>query len=328
MDPEATLLLPGPWSTFAPRVDGLFELLCAVSWAALVAVVAAALWCVWRYRRAGPSRAEPPRRNRRLEVACVAGPLPLLALLFHEGAKGYVDMTLAPQDALVIRARARKWSWEFEYPSGAREVNELHVPVGRPVRLVLTSDDVIHGLYVPAFRAQRDAVPGRYSTLWFQATREGRTPFFCSEYCGSADTGSRDELDRETWAGHFSMIGTVIVEHAAAFEEHTRLDDRPCRCWRQCVPDGERLYRSAQCYVCHSVDGTPRTGPTWLHLYGSKVFLTDGTSVIVDDDYIRESILNPQAHVVRGYQPVMPTYAGTLYAQQIEALIEYIRRLR
>lgn len=332
MNHEPTVQLPGQWSTFAPDVDWIFYFIYWMSVILFVGIIGTVLYFVWKYQRKPGVKSEPTGHNLPLEVGWTIAPLFVLVLLFHWGFSGYVDLTVAPANAMDIRVRARKWSWDFEYPNGAHEVNELHVPLNRPVRLVMSSEDVIHAFFVPAFRVKRDAVPGSYQTVWFQATHAGTTNFFCAEYCGAAESGSRGEHGEELWAGHYAMIGHVVIEEEAAFLRHLDTINGPpidpathqpvtVEGW------GAALYRSSQCYTCHSTDGSNMTGPTWKGLFGTQQPLADGTSVLADENYIRSSILNPQQQIVRGYQPVMPTYRGSLNDRQIDALIAYMRGL-
>jgi cytochrome c oxidase subunit II len=328
MNPEPTIQMPGQWSTFAPQVDWLYYFIYWLSVVLFVGIIGAALYFVWKYQRKPGVAAEPTGHNLPLEIGWTVAPVFILAALFHWGFQGYVHMTVPPGNAMEIRVRAQKWSWNFQYPNGASETNTLHVPVNRPVRLVMSSGDVLHSFYVPSFRVKKDAVPGQYTTMWFQATHEGTVPFFCAEYCGAAETGTgvRDVNGYE-WAGHFSMMGHVVIENDRAFAQHL-LDIDKRQEGLTPAASGALIYRSAQCYTCHSVDGAAMTGPTWQHMYGNPVQLTDGTTVTADENYLRESILNPQAKVVRGFNPLMPTYRGSLRDWQIEDLLAYMRTLR
>ncbi|MBL8600302.1 MAG: cytochrome c oxidase subunit II [Myxococcales bacterium] len=333
MNTEPTIQLPGQWSTFAPDVDWVYYFIYWLSVVLFVAITGAAIYFVMKYRRQPGVKAEPSGHNTILEVTWTVTPLILLVVLFHWGFKGYVQLTNPPSDAMDIRVRAQKWSWDFEYPNGGHTVNQLHVPVNRPVRLVMSSSDVIHSMFIPAFRVKRDAVPGYYSTLWFEATHVGQTDFFCTEYCGAAETGAEVNNGRGhfNWAGHFSMIGSVTVHRGAEWPEF--LDGilrAPSINGVEATPAqwGEILYRERQCFTCHSVNGSPMTGPTWQHMFGHNVDLQDGSSAMADENYLRRSILQPNAQVVRGFQPVMPTYAGQLNDRQIDALIAYMRTLQ
>jgi cytochrome c oxidase subunit 2 len=323
--------MPGQWSTLAPQVDWLFYFIYWMSVVLFVGIIGAALYFVWKYQRKPGVAAEPTGHNLPLEVGWTVAPMFFLALLFHWGFQGYVNLTVAPANAMEIRVRGKKWSWDFEYPNGGHTTNDLHVPVNRPVKLIISSDDVLHAMFIPAFRVKRDAVPGMYGTLWFQATHEGETPLFCAEYCGAAESGSRDAQGREVWAGHYAMTGTVTIESDERFATFMRgiigppmIDGRPATP----VEWGQRLYRSQQCYTCHTVDGSTGTGPTWRGIAGHQVQLADGTSVLADDQYLRQSILEPNSQVVRGFNPVMPTYRGSLTEEQIRALIAYIQSLQ
>jgi cytochrome c oxidase subunit 2 len=332
-----TIQLPGQWSTFAPSVDWVFYFIYWLSVVLFVAITAAVVYWSVKYKRRPGVKAEPTSHNTVLEVAWTVSPLVLLVMLFHWGFQGYVHMTTAPTDAMDIRVRARKWSWDFEYPNGAHTTNELHVPGNRPVRLVMSSEDVLHSMYIPAFRVKRDAVPGYYTTLWFEATQVGETHFFCTEYCGAAATASPETIQagagRFNWSGHFSMMGRVTVHRRADWDRFLEESLRPPvdpATGREMTAErwGEDLYRQQQCFTCHSVDGSPMTGPTWRAMFGHSVPLADGTTVDADEAYLRRSILQPNAQIVRGFQPVMPTYAGSLNDRQIDALIAYMRTLR
>lgn len=332
-----TIQLPGQWSTFAPSVDWVFYFIYWLSVVLFVAITGAVVYWSVKYKRRPGVKAEPTSHNTVLEVAWTVSPLVLLVLLFHWGFQGYVHMTTAPTDAMDVRVRARKWSWDFEYPNGAHTINELHVPVNRPVRLVLSSEDVLHSLFVPAFRVKRDAVPGYYTTMWFEATRVGETPFFCTEYCGASATASPEPIrvgaGRFDWSGHFSMMGSVNVHSRAEWEtflERSLASPVDPATGQAMTPArwGETLYRQQGCAGCHSLDGTPMAGPSWRGIFGRNAQFVDGSSAVADESYLRRSILQPNAQVVRGFQPVMPTYAGSLNDRQIDAIIAFMRTLR
>ena len=223
-----------------------------------------------------------------------------------------MDMYTPPGNALHVNVIGRRWYWSFEYPdTGLINDNELHVPVDKAVKLVLTSEDVIHSLYVPAFRLKRDAVPGRYNKAWFRATEVGEFDLFCAEYCGTS---------------HSDMLATVIVHEPGEFE--TWLEAASNFLDRVSPAEGGKRLTSARgCVTCHSVDGSAGIGPTFQGLFGHEQLLSDGSSVVVDEDYIRESILEPQAKIAAGYDAVMPTYQGRLKDREITAIIEYIKTL-
>jgi cytochrome c oxidase subunit 2 len=222
-------------------------------------------------------------------------------------------MHVAPRDALEVKVTGQKWFWTFDYKNGANSLNDLYVPVGKTVKLLMSSQDVIHSFYVPDFRMKMDVLPNRYTIAWFEALDTGEYDIFCTEYCGK---------------GHSEMLGKVKVlseEDYLAWLEKSAVD----------IPEGvsleeagEQLYKSKACATCHSIDGKPGVAPSFLGLYGSIENLTDGSKVQVDENYIRESILDPRAKVTLGFQPVMPTFQGVLKDRQIDALIAYIKSLK
>ena len=258
------------------------------------------------YRRGSPAnRDRPPSNARGLEVAWTI--LPLLAFLgvFGWGAFEFVRLHEVPADALPVYVVGKQWMWTLQHRNGRREIDELHVPLGQPVELVMTSQDVIHSFFVPAFRLKQDVVPGRYTSLWFKATQLGEFHLFCSEYCGSQ---------------HSAMIGRVVVMEPAAFARW--LASGPT------VPglaqQGFALYRQHGCSGCHEAGSTVHA-PALERLLGSTVHLQDGRSLVADENYVRDSILAPDKDIVAGYAPVMPSFAGQLDEAQIEALIAWLR---
>jgi cytochrome c oxidase subunit 2 len=325
MNGEATVQLPEQMSTHAPQVDWLYYFLYWMSVAFFVAITGAALYFVYKYRRRPGVKAAPPSHNTALEIAWTFAPLILLVYLFHQGFRGYMHLRVAPANAMEIRVRAYQWGWEFTYPNGAVEPGELHVPVHRPVRLVMSSSDVIHSFFVPSFRMKQDVVPGQYQTLWFEATHEGTTDLFCAEYCGAPEGGGQPG-----GYGHSTMLGHVVVESDQAYSHHTealfRMPDRFAAPGGGGEPAwGAQLYHDFNCFTCHTNDGNAGQGPTWRGMWGRHETFTDGTSLDVDANYIRESILQPQARIVRGFGPVMPR--ASLRDPQINAIIAYIRSL-
>jgi cytochrome c oxidase subunit 2 len=243
-----------------------------------------------------------------LETTWIVVPLFIAMAMFAWGAVVYVDFRNTPKDTLDIYVVGKQWMWKAQQPNGLREINELHVPVGRNVRLVLASEDVIHDFFVPAFRVKMDVVPGHYNTMWFRPTKPGRYHFFCAQYCGT---------------NHAVMGGWVTVmeaqEYAAWLSGSSEMMGNP-------VSAGEKLFVDKACATCHLANGTGRA-PSLNGLYGNKVLLADGSTVTADDAYIRESILQPAAKITAGYQPVMPTFQGQLTEEQILALTAYIKSL-
>jgi cytochrome c oxidase subunit 2 len=244
-----------------------------------------------------------------LEISWSIPPLVVMMAFFVWGFKGFVDMKTPPKDALEIHATARKWNWEFTYPNGESD-SMLHVPVGRDVRILIQSMDVLHSLYIPAFRVKMDAVPGRYTDLWFRATEQGKYPIFCTEYCGTS---------------HSDMLSEATVETQATWDDYV---DGIGGGYETPVALGEAMYSKKGCAACHSIDGSRKVGPSWKGIFGSTHKLADGSSVTVDENYIRESILEPNAKITEGFAPSMPTYKGQLDDKKINGLVEYIKSLK
>ncbi|RMF61526.1 MAG: cytochrome c oxidase subunit II [Bacteroidetes bacterium] len=310
MGENGTVWLPDPASTLAPELDSLFYFVYYVSLLIFLGVILSMAYFTFVYRRRQAD--EMPaftKDNKIVEMASVVIPTILVLVVFTWGFQLYVKLYTAPPDAYEIQARARQWSWEFEYPNGSRSFGELHVPADRPVRMVMNSQDVIHSFFIPAFRVKMDVLPNRYTSVWFQATKEGEYDLFCTEYCGTAHSG---------------MIGKVIVHNEAGFQqwlqESQTGDMTP-------VERGQLLYTQQTCNACHSVDGSAGVGPTFKGLFGKQEQLEGGGTVLADEDYIRESIVNPTAKVVKGYNPVMPASYGSLPAEDLDALVAYIKSL-
>jgi cytochrome c oxidase subunit II len=304
--------LPPPASTTAKYADELFLLLLAISafFFALIVLLMGLFVFLYR-RRQGTGPAQSPSHNTPLEVAWTLIPVAIVIFVFYEGFTGYMDMRTAPRHAYEIQVIAKKWSWLFKYPNG-HEDEDLHVPVDQPVRLLMRSEDVIHGLFIPAMRVHMDVVPGRFTTTWFRADKPGDYDLVCAQYCGTK---------------HSSMRAGVIVHPSGEFEKW--LADAGN--FEKNLPPLERgkmLYRRFGCWQCHSTDGTAGTGPSFKGVFGHQVDLSDGTSLVADENYIRESILEPQAKIVKGFQPVMNTYKGMLSDDDIAALVEYIKSLQ
>ncbi len=309
--PDGGFWLPVQASDGAAGVDRLFFFIFGLSLFFFLLIVILMVAFVVRYRRREGREPEPsPHHSTALELTWTGIPLLLVVVIFVWGFKVYIDMRTPPANSYEVQVTGQKWKWLFTYPTGHVDEN-LHVPVDQPVRLVMTSEDVIHSFFVPAFRIKQDVVPGRYSKVWFRATRPGEFQVFCAEYCGTS---------------HSDMLATVIVHEPGGFEK-----------WMAEVGDmfksmtpvevGEKLYRSRGCAQCHSVDGRNNVGPTFLGVWGHDQALRGGGSVIVDENYVRESILEPQAKIAAGYEPVMPTYKGKLSDREITAVIEYLKSL-
>ena len=293
----------------AGKVDALYFFLVAVS--AFFVVLIAALVIVFgiRYRRR--ARTEVGAKvipSLALEIAWTIIPLGLGLVMFGWGAQVYFNQARPPAETLDIYVVGKQWMWKFQHLDGQREINELHVPVGRAVRLTGTSEDVIHSFFVPAFRLKADVIPGRYTTLWFNATKTGRFHLFCAEYCGTKHSG---------------MVGSVVVMEPGEYQAWLAGGGSE----GSLASQGQRAFQDLACVTCHRSDAQGR-GPLLEGLFGSKVSLSNGQDVTADEAYLRESVLSPSAKVVAGYQPVMPTFQGLVSEEQLLSLIEYIKSLR
>lgn len=313
MDTSASFWLPSKASTFAPMVDSTFNLYLWLSVFFFVLVCGLIAYFTFKYIRKRPDQLATAQvtHNLKLELTWTLIPLVLVMFLFFLGMKGYLHMRVAPQNFAEVKVIGQKWSWIYEYPSGATN-DTLVVPVNTPVRLVMHSRDVLHSFYVPEFRVKADVIPGRYHTLWFEATRTGSFKVFCTEYCGT---------------NHSYMLSGVKVLDYPAYEEWLAAASDP---GKGKTPEefGKVLYTKKGCNACHTLDGSKGIGPTWKGLFGRSEALANGQSVSADENYIRSSIYEPNAQVVAGYQPVMPTYKGILKDNEVDALISYIKTLK
>lgn len=306
-------ILPQQASTLAPSIDNLFMFITLVSLFFFVLITGLILVFVRRYRRRSDDEITPHiTHNNTLEIAWSVIPLFILIGIFFWGFHGFVSAQVSPANAIEIQATGKKWVWEFEYPDGLRTLNEIHVPVNRPVRIVMASEDVIHSFFVPSFRMKKDVLPGRYTEVWFTATRPGVHQVLCTEYCGK---------------GHSDMLARIHVDDEAAYQKWLIEGDESLKTMP--LPElGKLVYENRGCATCHSLDGSRGQGPTWRGIFGQVHQMTDGTQVTVDENYIRESILEPQNKVLVGYEPVMPTYKGLLREREILGAIEFIKQLK
>lgn len=306
-------MLPPQRSTVAGEVDSLFAFINIAGFILFAGIMITILIFVIKYRRKSEDDVTPViTHNNILEITWTVIPIILILIVFGWGFRGFLTMSSPPSDAYEINVTAASWLWEFRYPNGGTTVNEVYVPVNRPVKFIMRSDDVLHSLYVPDFRIKQDVLPNRYTTAWFQATETGESILYCTEYCGTA---------------HSNMLATVNVLSSEDFAEwlETGLqvdEDMPL------ADLGRQTYTSAGCNACHTLDGTSRIGPSFLHLFMTDRNLADGSVVVADEDYLRRSILEPQAEVTAGYPNNMPSYAGRLSERQIEGLIAFIKELQ
>ncbi len=300
---------PDEASNFAGSVDSLFSFILLTSLFFSVTVTLLVIFAAFKYKRKSEGEVgSTVEGNNVLEVGWTLFPLVLAIAMFSWGAAVYVNFRTAPKDTLDIYVIGKQWMWKLQQPNGRKEINELHVPVNRDIKLIMGSEDVIHNFYVPAFRVKMDVVPGRYNTLWFRPTKVGKYHFFCSQYCGT---------------NHAVMGGWVTVQDPAdyaAWLSDEGGDVNP-------VAAGEKLFTQLACATCHVPNGTGRA-PSMNGVYGAKVLLADGSTVTADESYIRESIVQPKAKIVAGYQPVMPTFQGLVTEEQILNLTAYIKSLQ
>lgn len=308
MDRLLSFLIPAQASNLAPGVDRIFYSLIALcGGVALLVAIVAVFFCV-RYRSGSKvSRAGGNPNSFPWEIAWTVLPLFIFMGVFYRAAKVYFQMSRPPTDAEAVYVVAKQWMWKVQHLDGQREINELHIPVGRTVKLVMTSQDVIHDFFVPAFRTKHDVLPGRYTTVWFRPTRAGRYHLFCSQYCG---------LD------HATMGGWIYVMSP---EDHSR--------WlaRGNPPEilaaqGEHAFQTYGCSGCHALS-SKIPAPMLEGIYGKPVPLADGTVVTADDQYLRDSILQPNKQIAAGYAAVMPTYENQITEEEINSIVVYLKSL-
>jgi cytochrome c oxidase subunit 2 len=303
-------LFPPNASSVATEMDLLYLFIVAVCAFFTVLVTALVVVFAVKYRRRHPNEVgHDIHGSLALELTWTIIPLVLAMIMFAWGADLFYRLAKPPRDSMEIYVVGKQWMWKVQHPEGVREINELHVPIDRNIRLTMGSEDVLHDFSIPAFRVKMDVVPGRLTTMWFKATVPGTYHLFCAEYCGTKHSG---------------MIGQVIAmtpqDYEAWLAGGRTASGTPAQ-------NGERLFTEHACVTCHKRDSTGR-GPTLYGLYGSKVALADGRTAIADDNYLRESIMNSQARVVQGYQPIMPAFQGMLSEENLMQLIAYIKTLK
>jgi len=288
----------------AGNVDALFIFLLIVSGLMTLLIFTALIYFAARYRYRKGVLAEQIEGSTPLELTWSIIPLGVFMVIFSWGAVVYFQGRTPPRDATEVYVVAKQWMWKLEHAEGQREINELHVPVGRDVKLIMTSQDVIHSFFVPAFRMKQDVLPGRYTVAWFRATKPGTYHLFCTQYCGTQHSG---------------MIGSIIVQEPAQYEA-----------WMSggstgpLSATGEKIFAELGCVTCHRTD-TQGRGPSLIGVFGKPVLLDDGRTVTADENYIRESILDPGAKIVKGFKPVMPTFQGLVSEEQLNALVAYVK---
>lgn len=304
--------MPPQASTTASNVDFVFYFITGIAIFFFVLIVTLMVLFIFLYRRReGHKEQQTTTHNTTLEMVWTIIPLIIVIIIFYFGFKAFMDNAVIPANAYEIKVYGQKWNWNFMYPKTGHFDQDLHVPVDTPVKLTIISEDVTHSLFIPAFRLKMDAVPGRYTYAWFRANQEGEFPLYCAEYCGTQ---------------HSDMTAMVVVHPPGEFEKWLReasdfLKKMPP------AEAGERLYQLRGCKQCHSIDGTSGQGPSLKDIWGEEQPLRDGSRVVVDENYIRESLLEPNAKVVAGYDAIMPTAQGKLSNEEIDAIIEFIKSI-
>lgn len=314
---NAESFMPTAATEISKQVNGLYAFLLISSFIACAILIGGMIYFAFKYKRKSDSDKTPYiSHNTFLEFLWSFIPLVIFIAVFAWGWLIYHDMRSMPKDALEIHVYGRQWSWEFEYKNGYKSPGKVYVPVNKDVKLIMTSQDVLHSFYVPSFRIKHDVVPGMYTALWFKSEKLGEFNLFCAEYCGSEHSG---------------MFGKIVVLTQAEFdakiesgtEEFKAIGSLPM------VPRGEKLFQLKGCVGCHSVaDATIKMGPSLYKKFGTEEELVGGQKVMVDDNYLRESIVNSQAKIVKGFSPAMPIYQGQLNESDVTALVEYLKSLK
>ncbi len=308
MWPDQFPLFPERASELAAEVDALYFFSLGLTAFFSLFIAALVLFLALRYRRQQAGDVgEKIKEPAWLEITWSIIPLVILMFMFVWGTKVFFEMRRAPADAREYFVVGKQWMWKFQHPEGHREINTLHVPVGEPIKLTMGSEDVIHSFFLPEFRVKQDVIPGRYTTLWFEATRTGTFRLFCAEYCGGE---------------HSLMIGSVVVMEP---EEYERWLDRE-RPQETMAMSGEQLFGKYVCNTCHKPDSAA-LAPILTDLYEHEVTLADGSTVVADLEYLRRSILDPAEELVEGYNAVMPTYRGQINEEELVQLLQYLRSL-
>jgi cytochrome c oxidase subunit 2 len=322
------LFLPEEASAYAASVDRLHFFVITTTLVAAAGVFGTALVFFVRYRRRSDTDPTPHVTPRAVhEVLFVGVPLAFFLLWFAIGYPMFVSLQAPPKGAMDVYVQGKQWMWKFAYRGGPNSVDVLRVPAGRPVRLLITSRDVIHSFFVPALRVKQDALPGRYTQTWFQADKPGRYEILCTQYCGLAHSGMLAELVVMP-AADFDAWSAVQRRGLSEAQDANPVAGEPVRPASNLVGEGERVAAEQGCLKCHSIDGSRHIGPTWVNLYGRQEKLTTGKLVLADEAYLTKSMMDPGADVVAGYQNVMPTYQGRLAPPEAAAIVEYIKSLR
>jgi len=301
-------LFPAEASGISPYVDALYFFLLLMTIVGTALVAALVFGFSIRYRREKNPVATQIEGSTLLEATWTIIPLAVFLLVFVWGALLYFRIYNPPTNAMNIYVVGKQWMWKAEHPGGQHEINALHVPTGKPIQLTMISQDVFHSFSIPDFRIKREVIPGRYSTVWFEPTQVGTYHLFCTQYCGTQHSG---------------MVGTVTVMTPADYKKWLEQSNSG----QSLAQNGERLFASMGCNSCHNGTAAAR-GPSLAGVYGSKLTLTDGRQILVDDAYLRNSILNPSEHVTAGFAPIMPTYQGQISEDGLIDLVEFIKNMQ
>lgn len=298
-------------------VDAVFIFILAIAGFFFIVTQGLLLYFAFRYRR---KKGEPPAETpyitgkQSLEVIWIVIPSLLLVAIFAYGLVVFVKMRTPIPGSTEVQVTASQFNWTFKYPDGRTYSNQLHLALNKPVKLIMTSRDVIHGFFVPDYRQKQDVLPGRYTYLWLLPRRAGTFDIYCSQYCGT---------------GHSVMRATLTVMPQAEYQAWEQSEQQKLASGTMSVADkGKALFDSSGCSGCHSIDGSAKVGPTLKGLFGSTVELANGKKVTADEEYLRESLEEPNEDVVKGFQPIMPTFRGQLKPEEIAALVEYMKTLK
>ena len=312
--------MPPRGSEYAGQLDNIFSELFFLQMVMFVGIVFCALYFPWRYRYKAGRVTPHQTHNTTLELIWSVAPLLLCVAIFFLGFGGYMKYAVAPGDSMEINVVAKQWLWQFEYPDGSRTINDLHVPVGKSAHFVMTSEDVIHDFYVPDMRVKMDILPGRYTEVWFQPTLMGKHVITCAEYCGKGHSDMRGVLTVETDADFAKFLETGGTE----WEDYFNGKDPT----KSPADWGKLQWERKGCNSCHTLDGTRSKGPSWKGIWGKMEKLNNGATVLVDEPYVRESMMQPQAKIVDGFEPIMPTFQGLLKENEIRGLVAFIKSLQ
>jgi cytochrome c oxidase subunit 2 len=302
--------IPESASTVSSKVDALYFYLSGVTLFFTLLISGVIVFFVIKYRRRSPFEIpRPVAGSHKLETMWSVIPFIIAMSMFAWGAQIYFENSRPPKNANEIYVVGKQWMWKIQHSTGQREINELHVPVGRKIKLIMTAEDTIHDFFIPAFRIKADVLPGKYTTQWFEATKAGTYHLFCAEYCGM---------------NHSGMIGSVIVMQPSEFDNWLSGNAGQ----QSPAVAGQQLYQSLGCVTCHGANGEGGRGPALVSLFGRKIDLTNGQSLTADEAYVRESIENPQAKIVAGFGPIMPTFQGQVTPEQLIQLMSFIKSLQ